>query len=226
MDAIKSQIPNSMTLFNIAIGLVSIGYALEGRYADSAGLILVSAVFDSLDGYVARKFEATSRTGEYLDTISDFIAFGLAAPLLMHMAFGVSQEVAILFSLASAARLCMFMMADTKSFFFGIPTTASGCIISSMALAAYSDASFAEYIHSMPLWAVNTSMLALSALMVSRARYIKFEIRRGRVRTFIMLLLSTIFIFDMGFFFKALFASCIGYGIFGWIPETITHRKN
>ncbi len=207
-----------MTLFNIGVGTASVVFALQGRFVDSAGLILISALFDSLDGYIARRLKSTSKTGEYLDTISDFIAFGIATPILMWMAFDVAAPIAVIFCIASFSRLWMFMNADTKALFYGVPTTACGSLLSSMVLASSQATKWGVTLHGLPHWALDVFMLILSALMVSKVRYCKIYLKSKKVKVLFMFLLSTIFIFSMAFFLKAMFLLSMAYILFGWMP--------
>jgi|GEM_PF-6225811 len=214
MPKIKKHIPNYLTIFNVGIGLGALIFAYTGQIDRSAGLILVSAVVDSVDGYIARKLKSTTILGSYLDTVSDFIAFGAAAGALIGVVYGVHPAIIVVFAAASAARLAMFMRSDVKTCFFGVPTTACGTLLSSMVMADLSMARTALF----GIKVMDIMMLALSALMVCKVRYQKINLRSRKTLTVFMALLSSIFIFNHIFFAAALSYMTMGYVLFGWVP--------
>lgn len=76
--------PNLVTLFALACGVTSIRFAMEGRFEFAVIAILAAAVFDTLDGRVARMLRGTSDFGAELDSLSDVVCFGVAPGLLMY----------------------------------------------------------------------------------------------------------------------------------------------
>lgn len=144
---VRRVIPNLLTTVSLCSGLVSIHFSLKsalvpGVEDDRWDLALiaigVSAVFDALDGRAARLLRATSRFGEVFDSLSDFLAFGLAPATLLYLWMlkdhGVLGIAAVMtFILCSALRLARFTSkTDTKplrlslgSFFEGLPTPAA-----------------------------------------------------------------------------------------------------
>jgi CDP-diacylglycerol--serine O-phosphatidyltransferase len=71
-------LPNLVTLTGMCLGLTSIRFAMDGRFKTAVVLILLAAVMDGLDGLIARRLNATSRLGAELDSLSDFLCFGVA----------------------------------------------------------------------------------------------------------------------------------------------------
>ncbi|MGP9822159.1 CDP-diacylglycerol--serine O-phosphatidyltransferase [Salinarimonas sp. NSM] len=129
--------PNLITLLALCLGLTAIRLGYEGRLELAVYAILVAAVLDALDGRVARLLKGTSRFGAELDSLSDFVNFGVA-PSLILFAFtlddmgGVGWAAALVFAIASCLRLARFNAAlDTphrpewqKNYFVGIPAPA------------------------------------------------------------------------------------------------------
>ena len=126
--------PNLITLLALCLGLTAIRLAYEGRLEPAIVAILVAAVLDGIDGRVARMLKGTSRFGAELDSLSDFVNFGVAPALvlysfvLVHLK-GLGWIVALVFAIASCLRLARFnvMLEDPhrpegqKNFFVGMP---------------------------------------------------------------------------------------------------------
>lgn len=134
-------IPNMVTLAGMSLGLTSIRFAIEGQFATAAFLILMAAVFDGLDGLLARRLRAASDLGAQLDSLSDFLSFGVAPALLVyhfHLAtFPVAGWVfALLFAAATALRLARFNVqsgkaeteGDDRRCFTGVPAPAAALL--------------------------------------------------------------------------------------------------
>ena len=77
-------LPNALTLINVCIGLSSIKFALDSKFELSVIAIIVAAIFDALDGRVARLLKGTSLVGKELDSLADVISFGVAPAFIMY----------------------------------------------------------------------------------------------------------------------------------------------
>ncbi|MFH1892512.1 MAG: CDP-alcohol phosphatidyltransferase family protein, partial [Candidatus Zixiibacteriota bacterium] len=80
----RSLFPNSFTMGNMMCGFLSILSTLEGNAITAAWLIVLGAFLDSLDGKVARLTKVTSRFGVELDSLSDFLTFGVSTGVLLY----------------------------------------------------------------------------------------------------------------------------------------------
>lgn len=129
--------PNLVTLLALCLGLTAIRLAYEGRLEQSVILILIAAVLDGIDGRLARFLKGTSRFGAELDSLADFLNFGVAPALVLHSfvlrdvkAFG--WVIALIFAIAAALRLARFNAALDdpnlpewkKDYFVGVPAPA------------------------------------------------------------------------------------------------------
>ena len=129
--------PNLITLLALCLGLTAIRLAFEGKLEPAVILIVVSAVLDGVDGRVARLLKGTSRFGAELDSLADFLNFGVAPALVLH-SFVLHQVraagwvVALIFAVAMALRLARFNAALdapdrpdwANDFFVGMPAPA------------------------------------------------------------------------------------------------------
>ena len=77
-------LPNAITLIGVCIGLSSIKFALDGKFALAVIAILFAALMDALDGRIARLIKGTSKMGKELDSLGDVISFGVAPALIMY----------------------------------------------------------------------------------------------------------------------------------------------
>lgn len=128
-------IPNLMTLTAMAAGLAAIQFAWDNAWEKAVLAIMVAAILDALDGATARLLKATSEFGAQLDSLSDFLAFGVAPAVILYSwileeSGKVGWIAMIVFAAASALRLARFnatqqkLPAWKKKFFSGIPTPA------------------------------------------------------------------------------------------------------
>ena len=76
-------LPNLVTMLGLCAGLTSIRFVMAGRFELAAGLIILAAVLDALDGRLARRLKATSEFGGELDSLADFLNFGVAPGILV-----------------------------------------------------------------------------------------------------------------------------------------------
>ena len=77
-------LPNALTLIGVCIGLSSIKFALDSKFELSIIAIIFAALFDGLDGRIARLIKGTSKVGKELDSLTDVISFGVAPAFIMY----------------------------------------------------------------------------------------------------------------------------------------------
>src|SRR3954469_763175 len=105
--------PNLVTVLALCLGLTAIRLAYEGHLDTAVICIIVAGVLDGLDGRLARFLKGTSRFGAELDSLSDFVCFGVAPALILYGFIlqslkGLGWVAALLFAIASALRLARF----------------------------------------------------------------------------------------------------------------------
>jgi len=137
---LRLLIPNLVTLFALGLGLTAIRFAMEGAIDWAVSAVAAAAVLDGLDGRIARALKGTSRFGAELDSLADFVDFGVAPAVVLYVAtlhavksFG--WVAALLFAMACALRLARFnVMIDEdqpswrKLFFVGMPAPAGAIV--------------------------------------------------------------------------------------------------
>src|SRR5471030_1561545 len=83
--SINRMIPNILTLLALCAGMTAIRFALAENFQASVVAILVAGVLDGLDGRVARLLKSTSPFGAQLDSLSDFVCFGIAPAIMLYL---------------------------------------------------------------------------------------------------------------------------------------------
>jgi CDP-diacylglycerol--serine O-phosphatidyltransferase len=176
--------PNLLTVANLFCGflaMVFIVHALEesslgnasggsnGWFIWAALTICLAALFDMLDGRVARVLHVSSSFGKELDSLADVVSFGVAPALLIyehvlrdHQLSWLWMGMAGLFVCCGAARLARYNVSGTSSrFFVGMPIPAAGLAVTGLAI----------YPSSIPLEALAVLVLCAAVLMISTLRY-------------------------------------------------------
>ncbi|HYP58013.1 MAG TPA: phosphatidylcholine/phosphatidylserine synthase [Beijerinckia sp.] len=173
---VRFIIPNLVTLLALCMGLTAIRFAVEGLYEIAAIAVLIAAILDGLDGRLARALRGTSRFGAELDSLADFVDFGVAPALILYLwslngIKSLGWFAALVFAIACALRLARFnVMVDDPNrpawqvhFFTGMPAPAGAIVV------------------LLPLY------LHLSVLAVPNARFlVPFEIAYVLLISFLM----------------------------------------
>lgn len=127
MNPIVKSIPNTITCCNIASGCVAIALAFAGNIEGACVAIIAAAVFDFLDGAVARSLKAFSPIGADLDSLSDVVSFGVAPAALVYTLLpSPANYFAVLLPVFGALRLARFNVETSKvEGFIGLPIPAN-----------------------------------------------------------------------------------------------------
>ena len=139
----KVLLPNVITLTGLSFGLSSIRFALEADFNLAIVCILFAGICDVLDGLLARHLQSESDLGAQLDSLSDFLSFGIAPGLLVYMSIfnqdsGIGAFACLVFIIFSCLRLALFNVRLEASkttdgapehFFTGIPTPVGAVLI-------------------------------------------------------------------------------------------------
>jgi len=140
---VAKAIPNLFTMGNLLCGILSITCNMSGFLEVASILIFFSAIFDLLDGRVARGLKVNSELGVELDSLADIVSFGVAPALLFHSIATPSILTSlafILFPLMGALRLARFNVKPTIGYFSGLPIPAAGLPLAAMGFFSYGNA--------------------------------------------------------------------------------------
>jgi CDP-diacylglycerol--serine O-phosphatidyltransferase len=188
--SINRLIPNILTLLALCAGLTSIRFGLNEQWPQAVTSILLAGILDGLDGRVARLLQGTSKFGAELDSLSDFVSFGVAPAILLYLwtmqtAGGLGWAIVLLYIVCCGLRLARFNtmigQADLPpyayNFFTGIPAPAAAGLVIVPMVASFE---FGPELFARPV--VATIFLAgVSFLMVSTIP--TFSFKKVRVPT-------------------------------------------
>ncbi|MBC7466264.1 MAG: CDP-diacylglycerol--serine O-phosphatidyltransferase [Bdellovibrio sp.] len=174
-------LPNLMTTANLFCGFFSIVQSIQGDFKLAAYAVVAAAIFDLLDGRLARLTHATSKFGAEYDSLCDLVSFGLAPGLLMFQwafaPFGrLGWLAAFLYVACTALRLARFNVqvgVVEKNYFQGLPSPMAAGIVAS-SYVAFADLGWAEPIDIQAKGLLFMVML-LGIVMVSNFRYRSFK---------------------------------------------------
>ena len=134
-------LPNMLTLIGVCIGLTSIRFALDEKFEFAIIAIIFAALIDGLDGRIARLIKGTSEFGKELDSLTDFVSFGIAPVLILYFwelnTYGkLGWAIALIYSVCCVLRLARFNLTKIdneqewkNNFFEGVPSPAGGLLI-------------------------------------------------------------------------------------------------
>lgn len=173
---LRMVVPNFFTVLSLCAGLTALRMAVEQRFEMAITLVVVAALLDGVDGRLARALKAQSRFGAELDSLADFVNFGVAPAVLVFiwglggLPRGFGWIVALVFALAMGLRLARFnSMIDVEkpkwqaNYFTGMPAPAGATVV---LLPLYLDGLGFFEVRAWP-WLIAIYMLAMAFLLVS-----------------------------------------------------------
>jgi CDP-diacylglycerol--serine O-phosphatidyltransferase len=172
-------LPNLLTTANLFCGFYAIVAAIQGQFLKGAVAIMLAAVFDGLDGKIARVTRTVSRFGLQYDSLSDVISFGVAPGILVYLwalqPFGrLGWLAALIFVACGTLRLARFnaqVHSIRSNFFNGLPIPAAAFMIASTVLLhnRLGGTGTAKHV------TILIMIYVLSCLMVSTIKYYSFK---------------------------------------------------
>jgi len=174
---VRTLAPNLITLLALCAGLTAIRMAFENRYTLALAAIVFAAILDGIDGRLARFLKGTSRFGAELDSLSDFVNFGVAPALILyfwdlHQLKSAGWIAAMVFAICGALRLARFnVMIDdpdrpawASNFFVGMPAPAGAITVLLPIYMVFLGLPRSDIL----AWLTLVYTLAIASLMVSR----------------------------------------------------------
>lgn len=139
--SINRMIPNVLTLLALCAGMTAIRFAMNGNFIGAVFAIIVAGIFDGLDGRIARLLKSTSSFGAELDSLSDFVSFGVAPASVLYLwtmsgLRGLGWAIVLFYAVCCALRLARFNTeigsdrpAHASPFFTGVPAPAGAGLV-------------------------------------------------------------------------------------------------
>ena len=139
--SVNRLVPNVLTMLALCAGMTAIRFALNGNFPAAVYAIVVAGILDGLDGRVARLLKATSSFGAELDSLSDFISFGVAPAVVLYLwtmsaLHSVGWAIVLFYAVCCALRLARFNTQlnaepapQMAGFFTGVPAPAGAGLV-------------------------------------------------------------------------------------------------
>ena len=110
-------LPNILTLGGVCLGISSIKFSIDGNFSLAVTLILFAAILDALDGRIARLIKGTSDFGKELDSLTDFVSFGIAPVLILYFwelnNYGkLGWTISLIYSVCCVLRLSLIHISE------------------------------------------------------------------------------------------------------------------
>ena len=227
-------LPSVLTLIGVCLGISSIKFAMDGNFGFAVLFIIVAAILDGLDGRVARMIKGTSEFGKELDSLTDFVSFGIAPVFVIYFwelnQFGrIGWLLVLLFSVCCVLRLARFNLTKfddneewKMNFFQGIPSPAGGCLILFPIMYELSSFSTLFQINNVsPFLVVLASILLISKIPTFSFK--KIVIQR-HLTLFLLLGVGLFFVSIIQFTYETLTICCLIYLLL--IPISILNYRS
>lgn len=175
--SVNRLVPNALTVLALCAGMTAIRFAISDNFPAAVYAIMIAAVLDGLDGRIARLLRATSHFGAELDSLSDFISFGVAPAAVLYLwtmqqLHGAGWAIVLFFAVCCALRLARFntqlgveQPAYASQYFTGVPAPAGAMLAIMPMFAAFE---WGDWIVRSPylvgVWVAGVALLMVSTV--------------------------------------------------------------
>ncbi len=223
-------LPNILTLGGVCLGISSIKFSIDGNFNLAVTLILLASILDALDGRIARLIKGTSDFGKELDSLTDFVSFGIAPVFILYFwelnNYGkLGWAICLIYSVCCVLRLARFNLTKIEdhdewknNFFEGVPSPAGGLLILTPLIFELSALSLNIDVRSLtPFLTVLIALLLVSKIPTPSLKKITIS---SKATIFLLLVVGLIFIallfytFETLLLFGLLYLSSIPISIF------------
>ena len=227
-------LPNILTLGGVCLGISSIKFSIDGNYNLAVIFILLAAILDTLDGRIARLIKGTSEFGKELDSLTDFVSFGIAPVFILYFwelnNYGkLGWAITLIYSVCCVLRLARFNLTKIddrqlwkSNYFEGVPSPAGGILILMPLFFELSDLNLSFNIKNLtPYFTVLMAILLVSKIPTLSFKKISIS---PKATIFILLGIGIIFISLLNNPFETLLVLSLVYLIS--IPVSFFMYKN
>lgn len=229
-------LPNVLTITAICAGLSAIRFGVQGNYMLAVQLIIAAGILDAMDGRIARLLGSCSKIGAELDSLADFLNFGVAPSLTLY--FWALQDIrglgwisVLIFAICCVMRLARFNVGNKSdnedhdnAYFEGVPSPAGALLVMLPIYVSFTVANAPV----LPGYLICIYMIIVGLLLISRIPTWSFKttrISRGNVKFFLIgvAIIGTALV---TFAWITLIALCLGYiGMVFWAGIDRTRRS-
>ena len=227
-------LPNILTLGGVCLGISSIKFSIDGNYSLAVIFILLAAILDALDGRVARLIKGTSEFGKELDSLTDFVSFGIAPVFILYFwelnNYGkLGWAITLIYSVCCVLRLARFNLTKIddqqlwkSNYFEGVPSPAGGILILTPLIFELSVLNLDFNIKNLtPYFTILIAILLVSKIPTLSLKKISIS---PKATAFILLGIGIIFISLLDYTFETLLVFGLVYLIS--IPVSFVMYKN
>lgn len=205
----KRHIPNAITCLNLFSGCLGIVWAFEHQLIWAGYAIAISAIFDFLDGLVARLLKAHSTIGKELDSLADVVSFGVLPSVIAFQLLKDAQPAndllpytAFIIAVFSALRLAKFNVDTRQSEqFIGLPTPANALLWGSLPFINTAPGEALTALHTP--WKIVALVLFMSSLLVAELPLMALKFKtwgiKGNEFKYVLIFLAILFLFMLKF---------------------------
>ena len=227
-------LPNILTLAGVCLGISSIKFSIDGNFSLAVTLILLAAILDALDGRIARLIKGTSEFGKELDSLTDFVSFGIAPVFILYFwelqTYGkLGWAITLIYSVCCVLRLARFNLtkideAETwkYNFFEGIPSPAGGLLILMPLIYELTDLNLGLEIKKITPYLT----IIIAILLVSKVPTLSLKKISISPKTTVFLLLGIGIIFIALLFYTLETLLIFGVGYLASIPVSLMIYNN
>lgn len=240
----RKLVPNIVTMLALCSGLTSIRYSVQENWGKAILFIFLAGLLDGLDGRLARMLKASSKFGAELDSLCDFVSFGIAPAILMFQwcLFDLPKIgwfFCLLYSMGMAMRLARFntMLEDDtippywSHYFTGVPAPAAAAMATMPILITFDFAQAEPFLRSHAfcgVWMLIVAYLETSRIPTLSLKKAKVKTEHMLPLTFSVALLAT-FLFTQTWLTLGvliiLYALSIPYTIYRFTKEKANYEK-
>ena len=227
----RHLLPNILTLGGVCLGISSIKFSIDANFSLAIIFILIAAILDALDGRLARLLKGTSEFGKELDSLTDFVSFGIAPAFILYFwelnKYGkLGWAITLIYSVCCVLRLARFNLTKVEvnnnwksNFFEGVPAPAGGLLILMPLIFELADMNIGLNIKSItPYFTVFIAILLVSKIPTLSLKKISVS---PKTTIFILLAIGIIFISLIDYTFETLLI----FGFFYLISIPISYRN-
>jgi CDP-diacylglycerol---serine O-phosphatidyltransferase len=214
-------LPNILTLAGVCLGISSIKFSIDGNYTIAVTFILFAAILDALDGRIARMIKGTSEFGKELDSLTDFVSFGIAPVFVLYFwdlnTYGkLGWAITLIYSVCCVLRLARFNLTKIEekqewknNFFEGVPSPAGGLLILMPLIYELTDLNIGLDIKNLtPYLTVAVAILLVSKIPTLSLKKISIS---PKTTVFLLLTVGIVFIALLFYTLEALLVFGIAY---------------
>lgn len=239
MKITRTVVPSIFTTLNIFCGFLSMIYAAQGQFIIAAWVIIAAAVFDSLDGIMARMTHSSSQFGVELDSLADVVSFGAAPSFMIYQVLSfrtiepwgiLIAALPVVFGAIRLARFNVQLIGFDKEYFNGLPIPMQAITVCAFILQFGGEIIGTNSMAGIELIAL---VVSLSLLMVSHVKYetmpkfSKQQLKLHPWKFVVIFIVVLILVFSKLFLdTNYLFLMLMLYVIIGFIKAAIVGVKN